>query len=257
MRVPIAKEGYSLIKIFLSLAIVFWILGYHKNFFYFVSVVFLLFFLFSAYFFRDPERKINENESIILSPADGEILEIEESLDTKTVKIFMSALNCHIQRSPINGIVKSIQYKKGKFHPAMKERASIENEQNTITIEGQRAESREQRADKERFTVHPVRSSIISAIPSEEKYFTVDSKTSNGVHGSRFTVSVKQVAGAFARRIVCNIKEGEKLKVGQRIGMIKFGSQVDISFPSEVELKVKKGDRVKAGITVVAKIKDV
>lgn len=218
MRIPVAKEGFVFIKIFGALAVVFYITGYYLKSLYFLSGVSFLLMLFMLFFFRDPERKIVENENLILAPADGKILDIKKGkhkfLDSMSnvVKIFMSPLNVHIQRSPINGTVSFTRYQTGKFLPAYKDEADEQNEQNIIGIQ---------------------------------------------FHGSgleSFQILIKQIAGILARRIVCWCGEKDRLKKGQRIGLIKFGSQVDLYLPERVEIKIKIGDKVKAGITVIGEI---
>jgi len=201
MKIPIAKEGVTVIKFFLIFAIGFYILGILHWFFYIFALCSLIIVLFLFYFFRDPERKIEIDENKILSPADGKVIEISEKEGTKIIKIFMSPFNVHIQRSPITGKVKSIEYKPGKFLRAYVKESSEVNEQNIIEIED---------------------------------------------------IQIKQIAGIIARRIVCWVQEGANIQQGQRIGMIKLGSQVDISLPILYNLKIKEGDKVKAGISVVA-----
>jgi len=213
MGLPVVKEGWSLIKLFLIFTITGYILGKFSWFFYLFALCSLLFTLFLIYFFRDPERKISQGENIILSPADGRIIEIASENDKrgnhlKVIKIFMSPFNVHIQRAPISGKVTNIEYKKGKFLPAQKNEASEKNEQNLIILEN------------DKFV--PIR------------------------------VTIKQIAGIFVRRIICWTKIGNYLTRGEKIGMIIFGSQVALFVPQEVTLKVKTGDKVKAGLTVLA-----
>jgi len=173
--------------------------------------------LFTLFFFRDPERKVPEGEDLILSPADGKVMDIREEVEqkflhskVKVIRIFMSIFNVHVQRSPINGKVRWIEYNPGKFVAAYAEKASRANENNLIGVERGR--------------------------------------------GSNFdgqTILVKQIAGKIARRICCWCKEGDNLFAGQRIGMIRFGSRVDIYLPQGVEIKVKNGDKVVGGETLI------
>ena len=168
---------------------------------------------FCGYFFRDPARVIPQGENLILSPADGKILEIVEGKDAVAtepvwiVRIFLSVFEPHLQRSPVAGRVRTIEYKKGKFLDARDPKAAFENEQNRIEI----------------------------------------------VQG-KMAVFVTQIAGLIARRIVCWVKEGQTLQAGERIGLIRFGSQVDMVFPKSATLRVKTGDFVTAGDTVLAEI---
>ncbi|MHB9155318.1 MAG: phosphatidylserine decarboxylase [Endomicrobiales bacterium] len=159
--------------------------------------------LFCAFFFRDPSRAVPQGEGLVLSPCDGTVMEVLEEGNAKVVRVFLSVLNVHLQRSPVSGVVKSVEYRPGKFLPAMKSEAHIVNEQNVITI----------------------------ASPDGE-------------------FVVKQIAGILARRVVSRVKPGEALERGQKIGLIKFGSQVDLELPLSSEIRVKAGDTVVAGETV-------
>ena len=175
-----------------------------------LAIVFFVLTVFCAYFFRDPARVIPQDEKLILSPADGKILEIIEGKDPGfaepvwILRIFLSVFEPHLQRSPVKGRVKAIAYKKGKFLDARDPQAPFQNEQNRIEIGG---------------------------------------------------VVITQIAGLIARRIVCWVKEGQSVQAGEKIGLIRFGSQVDMVFPKNVTLRVKTGDFVTAGDTVIAEIK--
>ncbi len=233
MRLPFVPEGMNFIKIFFGLSLIFYVLG--RSFgilFIYFSMFFLFLCVFCMFFFRDLPRKITPGEPFLLAPADGVILDIVEveKVDFpegkfKVIKIFMSIFNVHIQRAPIAGKVIFIQYKKGKFISAYKENADIENEQNLIGIE----------AD-------------VSNRNLENKMADKSSK--------KVYVLIKQIAGIIARRIVCRVNEGDEVGKGEKIGLIKFGSQVDIYVPQIFDVAVKKRDKVKAGITVVAKLKE-
>ena len=127
MRIPVAKDGFVFIKIFVGLTVVFYMTGYYLKSFYFLSGVSFLLMLFMLFFFRDPEREIIQNENLIIAPADGKILDIRKekhqflNSTSNVVKIFMSPLNVHIQRAPINGTVNFTKYQPGKFLPAYKD----------------------------------------------------------------------------------------------------------------------------------------
>lgn len=164
------------------------------------TILFLLF-LAGTFFFRDPDRVRRSIPGAIFSPADGRILSIEGS----TISIFMSLFDVHVNRIPIDGIVDSVDYKKGKFRAAYLSCAEKENEQNTVTLKSEMGE-----------------------------------------------VSVTQIAGIIARRIVCNVQRGEEVFSGQRFGMIIFGSRVRIVLPSNVKISVRIGEKVKAGTKVLA-----
>ncbi len=213
MKMKIVKDGWKFVIPLLILAAILF-------FFWKIGSFFLLgLALFTLSFFRDPERKIPEGEDLILSPADGRVIDISEVEEenflhsqVKVVRIFMSIFNVHVQRSPVKGKVEWIKYNPGKFMAAYTEEASGGNESNLIGIQ--------------------------------------KSKKSNSPTGR---ILVKQIAGSVARRICCWCKEGDNLLAGQRIGMIRFGSRADVYLPQQVEIKVKKGDRVVGGETLLGK----
>lgn len=167
-------------------------------------------------FFRDPERKPPETPGVIVSPADGKIVQVVE-VDRRELKgryqqvsIFMSPLDVHVNRSPITGVVESITYNPGRFLPAFRDKASELNEQTRIIL------------------------------------------TAETPHGPA-QVMVKQIAGLLARRIVCWLRQGDKVTAGQRIGLIKFSSRVDLFLPATVQLQIKVGDKVKAGTSIIGR----
>jgi phosphatidylserine decarboxylase len=179
---------------------------------YWAGLVFLALAAFVLNFFRDPERPIPADPHAIISPADGRIVQIQDEVGAgprqRRVSIFMSPLDVHVNRAPIAGTLRDVSYRKGAFHIASQTRASVENEQNTFTIEG-----------------------------------------------AQGTVVVSQIAGALARRVVFWKKVGDHLARGERVGMIKFGSRVDVLLNSEVELQVKVGDSVRAGSSILGTTK--
>lgn len=171
-----------------------------------------------AYFFRDPPRRVPSEPGLVVAPADGLVVEVEEldhleGFDGRVLKIgiFLSILNVHINRSPLEGRVIELRYLPGKFFNAMRPRSAGENEQLWLTLEEQ---SRPHRR-----------------------------------------VLVKQIAGAIARRIVCEARPGEVLNRGQKFGMIKFGSRTELYLPVEPGLQTttRVGDRVRAGVSVLAR----
>jgi phosphatidylserine decarboxylase len=161
--------------------------------------------LFFAWFFRDPARKINAGAGKVISPADGTVMEVAGAEGGTVIRIFLSVFNVHLQRAPVAGTVKDVEYRPGKFLPAMKPGAHVENEQNIITIQ----------SDKGGF-------------------------------------EVRQIAGILARRVVSWVKAGQKVEQGQKIGFIKFSSQVDLTVPAGARVRVKAGDKVRGGLTVLA-----
>lgn len=197
-----AKEGLPFIIIPMLAGILFFLLG--RGWIVPGSTCIVLG-LFCAFFFRDPTREMPAGNESVVSPCDGTVMETIQDGDKKIIRTFLSIFNVHIQRSPVSGIVKSVEYKPGKFLPAMNPLAHSVNEQNIMTIEAQ---------------------------------------------DGQYVVS--QIAGLIARRIVCWIKAGDHVQKGQKIGLIRFGSQVDLTLPSKREFKVKPGDKTTGGETVVA-----
>ncbi len=192
-----------------------------------LSVMFILATAFCVYFFRDPLRVIPTDDKLILCPADGKVVEVGEGKDPISsdpvwiIHIFLSVFDPHLQRSPVAGTIKTIKYKTGKFLDARDPRAAFENEQNRIEIEP-------------------------SPLPSPS-----EGRGRSGAAGEGIVVT--QVAGLIARRIVCWVKEGQKVAAGERIGIIRFGSQVDVVLPKSVTVQVKRGDVVTAGDTILAR----
>jgi len=178
-----------------------------------ITIIGTLLTAFMAYFFRDPEREIPVDELAIVSPADGRVVHIV-SLDPgqptspTRISIFLSPFDVHVNRSPIAGRIADLSYRQGQFRPAMKEEASLLNEQTEIRIEGEKIQ-----------------------------------------------LVVKQIAGILARRVVCWKRSGEWVEKGERIGLIKFGSRTDVILPPEAEVRVRVGDRVLGGSSVIARIK--
>jgi phosphatidylserine decarboxylase len=168
---------------------------------------------FFLWFFRDPERPIPAEPGQVVSPADGKVtfvapITVDGNSRTR-ISIFLNVFNVHVNRSPIAGVVKQVQYQKGKFGNAMGAGSSDDNEQNIVTVEGEGQ-----------------------------------------------TVIFKQIAGLLARRIVFNRTIGESVARGQRIGLIKFGSRVDVILPADARVMVKVGDHVAGGSSVIAAFGD-
>lgn len=179
----------------------------------------ILLILFTLWFFRDPERVLPEeakkDKSLVISPADGKIVEIVEETesfylkaDSKRISIFLSPLDVHVNRAPVTGIVEFYHYNKGDYIIANHPKASELNEQSRIGV-----------------------------------------KTDFG------KVFFKQIVGIVARRLVCELKVGDTVSAGARFGMMKFGSRMDIAVAPNTEIYVKVGDRVVAGETIIAKLK--
>ena len=166
---------------------------------------------FFLWFFRDPERSIPDAPGLVVSPADGKVTSIvdfeQDGKRLRRISIFLNVFNVHVNRSPIQGTITGICYRKGKFGNAMGGSSSEANEQNIVTMQGE-----------------------------------------------GHTVVFKQIAGLLARRIVFTGRTGDKLARGQRVGLIKFGSRVDVVLDSSAELKVKIGDHVAGGSSVLAAV---
>src|ERR1700674_369596 len=172
------------------------------------ALVSLALFVFS--FFRDPERVISAEPGAVVSPGDGRVVVVTEEENAgrpgKRVSIFLAVWNVHVNRSPATGTITKMEYRPGKFLAAMRERASVENEQNVFTL----------------------------STDAGEMVF-------------------KQIAGLIARRVVSWKKAGEKVVRGERIGLVRFGSRVDVWVPKEAVIVVKVGENVKGGLSVLAR----
>jgi len=207
----IAREGIPFILVFFFFTISSFILGSIAS-----GVVFLLITVFIVWFFRNPRRNTPDYEKLVISPADGKVLRIEELNETEFMRgpcqkvgIFMSVFNVHVNRVPYSGRVERIQYRKGKFVSANLDKASTDNERNIVKIKGDDGNE----------------------------------------------LLVVQIAGLIARRIVCWITEGTYVKKGDRFGMIRFGSCVELYLPADCIISVKIGDKVVAGETPIGCLK--
>lgn len=169
------------------------------------GIPFYLLALFCIWFFRDPQRRIPDGP-VAVSPADGKVVSILPQADKTRVSIFLNVFDVHVNRAPIAGKVVDVSYRKGRFLVASHEEASLENEMNTITVEGESTK-----------------------------------------------VTFSQIAGLIARRIVCYKKPGDYVTTGERIGLIKFGSRVDVWLGPEWTVEVTEGQRVTAGSSILAR----
>jgi len=209
LRIPIAREGYPFILIFLIITVII----FNLTEIWPVRALFVLWEIFVIAFFRDPERVVPSGNESIVSPADGRIIKIEQAMEPRLleaeamkISIFMNVFNVHVNRAPAACKVLKILYNPGKFVSANLDKASLENEQNALLGESQL--------------------------------------------GHRFVFN--QIAGLIARRIVCRVKEGARLTKGERFGMIRFGSRVDVYLPPGSRVSVKPGDKVRAGSSIIA-----
>ena len=206
----IHTEGYKFIVIAVFITIIFLFINN------FLGLVGILLTVWVYYFFRDPERVIIGDDSYLVSPADGEVIKVEEvdgpkelGLENKKFKkisIFMNVFDCHVNRIPCSGVVEDILYKPGKFLNASLDKASEDNERN---------------------------------------YYKIKDK-----HGN--DIIVVQIAGLVARRIVCETNKNQELNQGDRIGMIRFGSRADVYYENYEPL-VKVGQKTISGETLLAK----
>jgi len=203
-----AKEGIPFIALFLIPAIICAALGW-----WIAAIVLLIPTVFMAYFFRDPKRECPVDDRIVVSPADGKVV-MAVPVDPRAensptqISIFLSPLDVHINRSPIAGEIIEVVYKPGAFHIASRDIASVENEQNVVTVRGE-----------------------------------------------NLTIVFRQIAGVVARRIVLWKKKGDRVAVGERVGLMKFSSRMDVILPASVDVLVHKGDRVIGGVSVLGRLR--
>jgi phosphatidylserine decarboxylase len=199
------RDGYKFALPPLLLGVLALFLGWRTP-----AILLLVLGLFVVYFFRDPERVPPTDPSVVVSPADGRIMEVvKESWDGRAgqrISVFLAVWNVHVNRSPMAGRVTRVEYRPGRFYAAMRSRASLENEQNVIHLETARGE-----------------------------------------------IAFKQIAGWIARRVVCWKSPGDSLSLGERIGMIRFGSRMDVWLPEEAEIVVRPGQHVAGGVSILAR----
>lgn len=212
----IAKDGFKIIFYTGILVLILLILAiqYSAAWLWILTLLCGVVFVFHFFFFRDPERDIPSGDHLILSPADGRIIKIDQVEEPVYMKgpalrvaIFMSIFNAHINRNPISGTVEHVVHKSGQFLAAFAEDAPDANERFEIGM--------------------------------QSKY------------GKIFFI---QIAGLIARRIVCRLTEGQKATAGLRFGMIKYSSRVDLFLPVDTKLKVALKDNVRAGKTIIGEL---
>jgi len=212
----ITKYGYDTVITVILIVVIGCLLSWNfvewKPLQFTVLSVFLALFIFTLNFFRDPKRATPQGENLVIAPADGTVVVIKDvhedeylKADAVQISIFMSPLNVHVNRYPINGTVGYFRHIPGEYLVAYEEKSSLRNERTHI-----------------------------------------------GVENEKLKIFFKQIAGFVARRIVAPINVGDKAIAGERFGMIKFGSRVDVIMPKNVEVQVKVGDKTVAGETVVA-----
>jgi len=214
----IHREGYRFIIIASILWAIIIYVTYKKLYtpypflFYSINVIFFLLWFWVIWFFRLPTRTFTQGDNLVIAPADGKVVVIEETYEPEyfkdkrlQVSIFMSPLNVHVNRNPINGVVKYFKYHPGKYLVAWHPKSSTLNERTTVVMANAQRE-----------------------------------------------LLLRQIAGALARRICYYVKEGDTVKQNDEFGFIRFGSRVDVFFPVGTKVDVKIGDVVQGGVTVLA-----
>jgi phosphatidylserine decarboxylase len=183
---------------------------------WFVYILSFLLFITVLQFFRNPSRTFTGGNNLVICPADGKVVVIEETEELEyfkdrrlQVSIFMSPVNVHINRNPISGIVSFFKYHPGKYLAAWNPKSSTENERTTIVV----------------------------------------------THKNGTPVLFRQIAGALARRIVWYVKEGDEVVQNEQFGFIKFGSRVDVFLPVGTKINLQLNEVVKGGVTVLAELK--
>ena len=209
---PMHPEGFRFLAIFAAITLVLFLLWEPLGW---IGVGLTVW---CYYFFRDPERVTPDRPGLVVSPADGIVSLIEPAvppaelgmadMPLTRVSVFMSVFNCHVNRSPVAGEVTAISYRPGKFFNASLDKASADNERNSLRI--RMADGRD--------------------------------------------LAVVQIAGLVARRILCFVKPGDRLGTGERFGLIRFGSRLDVYLPPGVEPLVRVGQTMVAGDTVLANL---
>ncbi|WP_196594160.1 phosphatidylserine decarboxylase family protein [Pectinatus sottacetonis] len=209
----IVKEGYKFIGAAAALAVAAYV--FVSPYMAVIPAVLAAFFTF---FFRNPKRNIPDDNSVIVSPADGKVMKVVRLRNDDFVKqscvkitIFLSVFNVHVNRSPIKGEIKFQQYTCGRFRPAYKNSVGFENERHTI-----------------------------------------------GIDNGKMRITVTQIAGILARRIISWVTLNDRLTTGELYGLIKFGSCTEVVIPDNknIEILVKKGDKVVGGETIIGRIKN-
>ena len=212
----VAREGFPLIIIAAILPLLAILYAARRGHWaaWLLSAVLVVVACWVVYFFRDPERTGERGDRVVTSPADGRVVLITEVDEpafihgrSMRVSIFMNVFNVHVNRYPVSGTVKYVQYNPGKFLNAAVEKSSLENEQRSV-----------------------------------------------GIESGPYRILVRQIAGLIARRIVTYSREGERVEQGERMGLIRFGSRVDVFLPTDAAVRVKIGDLTTAGSTSLAEL---
>jgi phosphatidylserine decarboxylase len=207
---PMHPEGYKFVGIFAAITLVLFLIWDPLGW---IGVGLTVW---CYYFFRDPKRAVPQGAGLIVSPADGVISLIERAVPPAElgmgpeallrVSVFMSVFNCHVNRAPVAGTIGAMAYRPGKFLNASLDKASEDNERNSLRID----------------------------LPDGRQ------------------IAVVQIAGLVARRIMWWVSVGQGLRTGERFGLIRFGSRLDVYLPDGVEPQVALGQTMVAGETVMA-----
>ncbi len=207
----IVREGFPFIIPLGIFTLIFSIFGI-----IWAASIFFIATCFVAWFFRNPEREFPDGANAVISPADGEIIKIENVVESDFLKgpaqkisVFMNVFDVHVNRIPYSGTVVDIEYNKGNFFSANLDKASELNERNSVLI-----------------------------------------KTDDGKK-----ILTVQIAGLIARRIECWVKEGMHVRKGERFGLIRFGSRLEVFLPPDAIISIRVGDRVRAGETLIGWLK--
>jgi phosphatidylserine decarboxylase len=207
MRIRIDPAGWPFVigGLVLAIAAGFWV---HAV----VGWILLALTTFFLFFFRDPERRIDAPETAVLSPADGRVMVAGQPTvpsfpadEWQQISVFLSPMDVHVNRMPVSGVVRKVEYHPGRFLPAYRSTAGELNEFTEVVVDH---------------------------------------------HGQ--TVVVRQIVGVLARRIVCRIKEGDTVRAGDRFGVMKFGSRMDIFLPRSATIRTAVGEKVVGGVTTIA-----
>ncbi len=206
----IAGEGLPFIIPLSGATLLAFVAGFNGMF-----ALLLILTLFVVWFFRNPNRKAPEKDGLVISPADGRVIRIEETTSDEQpgktfqkISIFMNIFNVHVNRIPCSGAIRSIRYREGKFLSANLDKASALNERNAVLL-----------------------------------------RAANGQE-----IIIIQIAGLIARRIVCWLREGMQVRCGERFGLIRFGSRVEVFLPLGAKIIVRVGDKVRAGETPIGEL---
>ncbi|MFO0774397.1 MAG: phosphatidylserine decarboxylase family protein [Nitrospiraceae bacterium] len=208
--IPIVKEGWPFVGGTVAATLGAWALGWTPLVCLFGGLT-----LFTGWFFRNPARSVPSRPGLVVSPGDGKVIAIDREFEPRYLKeesirvsIFLNVFDVHVNRAPMAGAVEQVIYQPGKFVPANKPEATLQNEQNAMCL-----------------------------------------KTAQGAK-----VLCVQVAGLIARRIVSWVQPGDTVAVGERYGLIRFGSRMDLYLPANSRITTSVGARVKGGESVLAEL---